>query len=387
VLTSSAKTWLAAGLLGLSLTFVPAANAGMSANATIPDVNTQQKSTVRRTEPVYEVQAGMAGEVFPFFANYASFIPVKERRWGTVAVKITNAADSVLHNRVTVQIPGWSDQEIQLADLQAGEVKTLLFAPSFLPRLYDNHEIAAATAVVKVSDAGGRQVVETTAPVRLRAADDMFWGDKFKYASFVASWVTPHSAAVEAVLSRAKEFMPARRMPGYESWKSTDEQARTTAAEARAIYRALQQKGVSYVKSSATFGNSANAAVSERIRMPFESLRDGAANCIDGAVMFASLFENLGMDPVIVLVPGHAYVGVRIAENSDKYYYIETALVGRNATFESAVKAANEGLSKWAADKVMRIQIDDARRAGIYPMPQDPMRERSKKTTREAGLR
>jgi hypothetical protein len=288
---------------------------------------------------------------------------------------------------VTVQVPGWSDQEIQFADLAAGEVKTLLFAPSFLPRFYDNHEIAAATAVVKVTDAGGREVFQNTVPVRLRAADDMFWGDKFKYASFIASWVTPHNVSVEAVLSKAKEFMPGRRMPGYETWKSTDEQARTTAMEAKAIYRALQQKGVSYVKSSSTFGTSANAAISERVRMPFESLRDSSANCIDGAVMFASLFENLGMDPVIVLVPGHAYVGVRIAENSDKYYYIETAIVGRNASFESAVNSANEGLSKWPSDKVMRIQIDDARRAGIYPMPLDPLREHVKRTTREAAIR
>jgi hypothetical protein len=360
----------------------------MSANSPAPEVNTQQKNAVRRTEPVYEVQAGMAGEIFPVFANYAAFVPVKERRWGTVAVTISNAADSPLHNRVTVQIPGWSDQEIQFVNLAAGEVKTLLFAPTFLPRLYENHEIAVATAVVKVSDAGGRQVYEGTAPLRLRAADDMFWGDKFKYSSFVASWVTPHNPAVEAVLSRAKELMPGRRLPGYESWKPADDQARTTAIEAKAIYRALQQKGVSYVKSSSTFGATANAAVSERIRMPFESLRDGAANCIDGAVMFASLFENLGMDPVVVLVPGHAYVGVRIAENSDNFYYIETALVGRNVTFEAAVNSANEGLAKWPADKVTRISIDDARRAGIYPMPLDPMRERVKSaTTRQAGLR
>ena len=386
MLTSFIQKWLTAGILATALCCGPSASAGMSANSPIPEVNTQQKNAVRRTEPVYEVQAGMAGEIFPVFANYASFVPVKDRRWGTVAVTISNASDSALHNRVTVQVPGWSDQEIEFADLAAGEVKTLLFAPTFLPRLYENHEIAAATAVVKVTDAGGRQVYETTAPLRLRAADDMFWGDKFKYSSFIASWVTPHNGAVESVLSRAKELMPGRRLPGYETWKSPDEQARTTAIEAKAIYRALQQKGVSYVKSSSTFGTTANAAVSERIRMPFESLRDSSANCIDGAVMFASLFENLGMDPVIVLVPGHAYVGVRIAENSDKFYYLETSLVGRNATFESAVKAANEGLGKWPADKVTRISIDDARRAGIYPMPLDPMSEHIKKSTREAGL-
>jgi hypothetical protein len=93
-----------------------------------------------------------------------------------------------------------------------------------------------------------------------------------------------------------------------------------------------------------------------------------AANCIDGAVMYAALFENLGMDPVIVIVPGHAYVGVREAQHSENYLYIETAITGR-ATFETAVLSAGRGLSRFRPEQVLRISIAQARRDGIYPMP------------------
>lgn len=85
--------------------------------------------------------------------------------------------------------------------------------------------------------------------------------------------------------------------------------------------------------------------------------------------MFASLFENLGMKPVVVLVPGHAYVGVRESEDSDDYLYIETAITGRGATFENAVRAAERGIAKHDDKDVRRIRIALARDSGIYPMP------------------
>jgi hypothetical protein len=141
---------------------------------------------------------------------------------------------------------------------------------------------------------------------------------------------------------------------------------RSTIEQARAIYRALQQRGVSYVKSSMTFGD--NLDVSERVRFPRESLNSVSANCIDGAVMYASLFENLGMDPVVVLVPGHAYVGVREVQHSASYLYIETSITGR-ATFETAVLSASRGLGKYRPEQILRIPIAQAREQGIYPMP------------------
>src|SRR5205814_2059234 len=168
--------------------------------------------------------------------------------------------------------------------------------------------------------------------------------ERFKYAPFIASWITPHDSRIEQILSRAKELVPGRRLPGYEEWKSSAEQEKFTLIQARAIYTVLQQQGVSYVKSSLTFGN--HQAISQRIRIPHESIGQSSANCIDGAVLYASAFENLGMEPLIVLVPGHAYVGVKVAEKSDKYLYIDTAMTGR-VPFEQAVKIADQGLARF----------------------------------------
>lgn len=348
---------------------VPAARAASSAAPVAGPTAAANQPVGRpalRTSATYQVAAGLEGEVFPAFANYASLQRPDERRWGTIAVTITNSTDQPLRNRLTVTVPGWSDQEIQIAEMPAGDRRTYLFAPTFLPRFFQNHEIAAATALVTATDLAGRQLFTGTIPVRLRAVGDMFWGTDFKYAPFIASWVTPHDPEVEQVLALAKGYMPGKRLPGYEPRASAAAQERSTRLQARAIYLALQRSGLSYVKSSMTFGG--NAGWSERVRTPRQSLAQRAANCIDAAVMYSSLFENLGLEPVVILVPGHAYVGVRLARGSSRYLYLETAQTAR-ISFEAAAAAAERGLARYPASQVRVIKIHDAREAGIFPLP------------------
>jgi hypothetical protein len=316
--------------------------------------------------PTYEVKAGLDGEIFPVFANYASLQQPEQRHWATVTVKVRNSGSDPLRNRIAVEVPGWSDREIQVAEIAAGEMHTYQFAPSFLPRLYHNHEITAATAVVTVSG-GGQELYSTTVPVRLRSVEDMYWGHDFENAPYIAAWITPHDERVERVLARAKEFMPGRRLPGYEDDKSEAVQEQSTVAQARAIFRALQEQGVSYVKSSLTLG--AHQDWSERVRLPRESLARNSANCIDGALLYASLFENLGMDSVIALVPGHAYVGVRLTAGSDRFLYLETAYTGRSS-FEAAMNAAQHNLARYRRSDITFVHVDQARQAGIFPMPE-----------------
>lgn len=314
----------------------------------------------------YKIQAGIDGEIYPVFANYASLQRQSDRTFGVVSVTLSNTTGATMLRRVSVRIPGWSDDEIQSAEIAPAATRTLVFAPAFLPRFYRNHEITAATAHVTISDTDSNSSYETTVPVRLRSAEDIFWGNGFQNASFIASWVTPHDRRVEAVLGRAKGFTPDHRLPGYENWKTVAQQEQETYREARAIFTALQRMGLSYVKSSATLGD--HKGVSERVRMPRVSLAQSSANCIDAAVMYASLFENLGMGASIVIVPGHAFVGVRVAEGSPKFLFIDVARTGLS-TFEAAVASAQKGLASHPPSTVTQVMVEKARSAGIYPMP------------------
>ena len=141
-----------------------------------------------------------------------------------VTVTVSNPGDAALHEHISVKVVGWSDQEIQIAELPAASRHTFIFAPTFLPRFYKNHEIVAATAHVSITDMAGQLIHETTLPVRLRSAEDIYWGSNFKYAPFIASWVTPHDLHIEEILGRAKAYVADHRLPGYENWKRPEEQ-------------------------------------------------------------------------------------------------------------------------------------------------------------------
>jgi hypothetical protein len=130
-----------------------------------------EKVPVQELEASYKINVGLDGDIFPFLAIYASMQPPQQRGWGTVVVTITNSTNKPVRNRIAVRIPGWSDQEIQMAEMTAGQVKTYKFAPTFLTRLYRNHEISPAIAMIEISDMGGRIVYQTTMPVRLRSVD------------------------------------------------------------------------------------------------------------------------------------------------------------------------------------------------------------------------
>src|SRR3954449_4276458 len=90
-----------------------------------PEV-TRSLRTARSTEPTFRIEAGIDGDVFPAFANYASLQPPDQRKWGVVSIRVSNPTDSDQRYRIAVRVPGWSDQEIQMVELTAGAANTFI---------------------------------------------------------------------------------------------------------------------------------------------------------------------------------------------------------------------------------------------------------------------
>src|SRR5512142_820046 len=158
------------GLLLGAAALIPIAGARLRADK--PEAPPPAAAAVATAlDPIYTAQAGLDGEIFPAFANYASLQKPRDRKVATVTVRILNSTKEPLKSRVTVQVPGWSDQEIQVVEVAPGDTRTLNFAPVFLPRLFSNREIVPATAVVTATDVSGRVMYSDTIPVRLRAAE------------------------------------------------------------------------------------------------------------------------------------------------------------------------------------------------------------------------
>lgn len=95
---------------------------------------------------------------------------------------------------------------------------------------------------------------------------------------------------------------------------------------------------------------------------------------MDVSVAFASAMENLGLQPIVVIVPGHAFVGVRLGPGALDVLYLDLTVLP-HGSFESAEARARQWLRKTSRNDLLVVDVAAARVLGIYPL--DEMRYRT----------
>jgi hypothetical protein len=108
----------------------------------------------------------------------------------------------------------------------------------------------------------------------------------------------------------------------------------------------------------------------QRLRLPGETLRLNTANCMDVTLVFASAMENLGMEPLVVIVPSHAFAGVRLGRGSEDILYLDLTVLPKGS-FESAVARAQSWLRKTPKEEVLTVDVASTRLLGVYPLVQE----------------
>lgn len=285
--------------------------------------------------------------------------------WPVAVLSITNTASKPVLQVISAQVRGWSAELRQTAVIGPHEVRTFNLDPELLPAAYQNGEIRQAILVVDVKDPSSGHSFAQQRPVFLHGSSDLFWGQKFSNAQLLARWVTPHDDSVLQLVARAERLIPGGRLRGYNPVPGRKLEA-DVRAQAEAVFRALKQSRISYVSSIYTFGN--YPGETQRIRLPRETLTLSNANCIDVSVVFASAMENLGMQPIIVVVPGHAFVGVKLAPGSQHILYIDLTVLPEG-TFAAATRRAKGWLTDTPQNEVLTVDIGAARSLGVYPLP------------------
>ncbi|HMC31051.1 MAG TPA: hypothetical protein VKL99_09465 [Candidatus Angelobacter sp.] len=310
----------------------------------------------------YQLNMPGRGEIFPALVGAQA---AAADYWPLATLSIANTATKPVLQIITAEVRGWSGELRETAVIGPHEVRTFNLDPELLARAYDNGEMRAATLVVEVEDPATGHTFAQQRPVFLHSASDLYWGRKFANAQLLARWVTPHDDRVLQLVSSAERLVPGGRMRGYNVVPGVklEDQVR---AQAQAVFQAMRRSGISYVTSIYTFGN--YPGETQRIRLPRETLELSNANCIDVSVAFASAMENLGMKPVIVIVPGHAFTGVRLGPNSQDILYLDLTVLPRG-TFAAATARAQAWLRKVPQSEVLTVDIGAARSLGVYPMP------------------
>lgn len=266
------------------------------------------------------------------------------------ATRTDNPEDRAVKRRVRVTsfIEGYSARAVNTFELAIGQppYQFKQLPTLFLDRIRDLNELTRATLNILVENLDGKVEIHETAPIWLLARTSVpyavmdpktgTWQDLSRY---YGAFVTPNAPSLMKFLRIAAAAHPAGRLVGYQGAPKQDPQI--VPSQVKAIFNALKQTGeITYVNSLIDV-NPEQGTASQRVRLPRESLADQEANCIDGAVLFASLLEGISLHPALVLVPGHAFVAWETWTGSNEWKFLETTMIG-NSTFEEACTSAEQ---------------------------------------------
>jgi len=182
---------------------------------------------------------------------------------------------------------------------------------------------------------------------------------------YIGAWVTPNAKAVDEFLTAAKKRAPKATFAGPQT---------ATLPQVEAIFNELKDRGVSYVMDPEA---ASEMGFAQRTRLPSDVLASKNAQCLEGAILFATLMEAIGLEPIIVRIPGHAFAGWHSAKDGlpdGTPLFVETTMV-HSASYDDAVSYAKtevekQNQSKNFAQGISRfIEVKQLRAAGITPQP------------------
>jgi very-short-patch-repair endonuclease len=148
----------------------------------------------------------------------------------------------------------------------------------------------------------GKILASGTLAVELLACNE--WGGTDYMPELLAAFVMPNASGIDRLLGQCSQLLKNAHKPseldGYRSNSS-----KRVWEVASSIYSAVSNYQLSYSIPPASFEKNG-----QKIRMPEQILQDKIATCLDISLLFASAFEQAGLNPVIVLQKGHAFAGV-----------------------------------------------------------------------------
>jgi hypothetical protein len=117
-----------------------------------------------------------------------------------------------------------------------------------------------------------------------------------------AAYVNENHPFVSDILKEARNSRIVDNFSGYQS-----EDPAVVIRQVFAIWNALQRRGIKY--SSIATTTPSESVFSQSVRFLDESIDASQANCVDGAVLMASILHKIGIRSHLVLIPGHCFLG------------------------------------------------------------------------------
>jgi len=271
---------------------------------------------------------------------------------------------------MNVDIEGFSQSEMHTVTATSN-VQSISFRPLAIPQALRQLTVDTTTWLqVHITDAHGNVYYANDSLLLLHSRWLMQWiaANRLK----IAAWVTPDDPAVIALDNKAKALLQSQPQPvppamiGYANGRASE---RAVIDQVDAIFDAMRlDYHIQYSQESVPYGGPGDTSVAlQKIKLPSEVLQQGSGMCIELTVLLASAVEKIGLHSEIVIIPGHAFLGVAVTPNNT-FEYWDPAEVSNNVAGDSANVWTDNEYAQNAKQIVDTIVISDARHQGVGPM-------------------
>ncbi len=218
--------------------------------------------------------------------------------------------------------------------------------------------------------------------ISLLAYDE--WSGANIIPEIIAAFVTPNHPYIAEIVKNAGVLL--QKWDGDPSFTGYQRQnPNAVRKQMAAIYGALQQENIAYCMPPASFEE-----IGQRIRLGGAIKEQKLGTCIDLTLLYASCLEYVGLNPLIVVIKGHAFVCCwledecfpecvqddpsmltkRMASGINEICPVESTcfVADKNIGFEDAVSAAKAHMTN-ADDFLFFVDVKRCRGSKIRPLP------------------
>ncbi len=173
----------------------------------------------------------------------------------------------------------------------------------------------------------GEEADEQTVTATLRSVNDCPYtirvGEESVDVSFTfAAYVNEQHPYVEKILREALDAGIVDSFTGYQSGDP-----REVYRQVYALWDALSRRDLRYADITVEAAENLHVS-SQHVRLIEESINNSQANCVDGSVLLASLMRKVGIEPMLVFLPTHCYLGFYLDRQCQQPVFLETTLLG-----------------------------------------------------------
>lgn len=307
-------------------------------------------------------------EITPIYPT-AYWHLMKKDRFPLITLIVDNTCRCCTNARFTIKakIHGYSYTDSDTFDVPSGSIER----KSLLPRLRREEVLSNLTTgdtapcsilVERHTEQGSIPIYDTTCDLEMQTIDTALLamlneqGKLEDIADYLAVFVTPQRQEVKDFVGDATNEHPDESFDGYQAdavnGGNVDEIRRILRTRAQAFFDTMITVGLRYVFSPMIY-NGLPGQITQRIRYPFQVLPKtpdhiGQFSCLDIAILFASLLENIGMEPLLVLFresyvsPAHAFVGWHIWKDGNISDFLDITMISEERVkFAEALAEGN----------------------------------------------